>query len=174
MSMVPIATTTLGSAGAVTFSSIPQTFTHLQVRYYVRSDIASTAASVFSRFNGDGGSNYAYHTMFGDGTAVTSVGSTASTVIWTGNMPGASVTSNFFACGVVDIFDYADTNKNKVVRAAHGYDANGSGQVYLASSLWLNTAAVTSILFVSGGGANFVAGSRFDLYGVSASSTTGA
>jgi hypothetical protein len=172
--MVWIAGQTLGSAGSITFSSIPQTFTHLQVRLTSRSDYASTTASVFMRFNGDSGANYVYHYLLGDGSSATSGASTGSTVAWVGNMPAASSTANVFASTIVDILDYTNTNKNKTTRSLDGYDTNGAGQTYLSSNLWLNTAAITSILLVSGGGANFVANTRADLYGITSSEVTGA
>ncbi len=174
MSMFPIASTTLTSAGAITFSSIPQTFTHLQIRFSVRSDFASAVAAGFLRFNGDSTSSYANHSLFGDGSSVTSTGATATSVASLGNFPAATSTANVFDACIIDVLDYTNINKNKTIRTLSGFDANGSGQVYLASSVWLNTAAITSILLVSGGGANFVAGTRADLYGISTSNATGA
>jgi hypothetical protein len=172
--MYPIASITLGSAGSITFSSIPQTFTHLQIRLTSRSDYASTTASTFLRFNGDGAANYVYHNLWADGSTLYSNGSTGSTVAWAGNMPASTSTANVFGSVIIDILDYTNTNKNKVIRALDGYDTNGAGQIYLASSLWLNTAAISSILLVSGGGANFIAGTRADLYGIYTSNATGA
>jgi hypothetical protein len=174
MSMFPIATATLTSAGSITFSSIPQNFTHLQVRISARSDFASAVASGFIRFNGDSGSSYPYHYLQGDGASVTATGTTAGTVGFLGNFPAASATANTFEASITDILDYTNTNKNKTIRTFSGFDANGSGQIFYASSLWLNTAAITSILLVSGGGANFVAGTRADLYGIGTSNATGA
>ena len=176
MSMFPIASQTVGSGGAssITFSSIPQTFTHLQIRLTCRSDYAGTVASNFFRFNGDAGSNYPYHNVLGDGSTASSSGSTAGTVGYFGNMIASTSTANVFTSCIADILDYANTNKYKTLRNLQGFDANGSGQVYLASSLWMSTAAITSILLVSGGGANYVAGTRADLYGIQTSNATGA
>jgi hypothetical protein len=174
MSMFPIASTTLTSAGSITFSSIPQTFTHLQIRFSGRSDFASTVASAFLRFNGDSTSSYANHSLFGNGSSATSTGSTATSVANLGDFPAASTTANVFDSCIIDVLDYTNTNKNKTIRTISGFDANGSGQVYLASTVWINTAAINSILLISGGGANFVAGTRADLYGISTSNVTGA
>lgn len=172
--MVWIAGQTISTPGAITFSSIPQTFTHLQVRLTCRSDFAGAAAANFIRFNGDSGSSYPYHFLLGDGSSASSSGTTAGTVGFLGNMSAATSTANVFTNCIADILDYTNTNKNKTLRNLQGYDANGSGQVYLASTLWLSTAAITSILLVSGGGANYVAGTRADLYGITTSSATGA
>ena len=174
MSMYPIASTTLASAGAITFSSIPQNFTHLQIRISARSDFASAVASGFIRFNGDSGSSYPYHYLQGDGSSLVSTGTTAGSVGFLGNFPAASTTANIIESSIVDILDYTTTTKNKTIKAFSGFDANGTGQVFFASSLWLSTAAISSILLVSGGGANFIAGTRADLYGIPISNVTGA
>ena len=174
MSMYPIASTTLTSAGAITFSSIPQTFAHLQLRISMRSDFNAASASAFIRFNGDSGNNYPYHFILGDGSSATASGSTAGSVGYLGNVNAGTSLANTFTSCVADILDYTNTNKNTTLRNIQGYDLNGSGQIYTASTLWLNTAAVTSILVVSGGGANFVAGTTAQLYGISNSPTTGA
>ena len=47
---------------------------------------------------------------------------------------------------IIDILDYASTNKYKTLRALSGYDANGSGYVALESLLWSSTAAVSSLV----------------------------
>jgi hypothetical protein len=61
-----IATTTLSSpAASITFSSIPATYTHLQIRGIARSTAA--AGNVSIAYNSDTGSNYAGHDLYGDG-----------------------------------------------------------------------------------------------------------
>ena len=69
----PVATTTLGSTtGTITFSSIPQTYKHLQLRTFTntsRSSGASGSASL--QFNGDTvGTNYWTHYMYAFGASV--------------------------------------------------------------------------------------------------------
>ena len=68
-----IATATVDSGGAstITFSSIPATYTHLQLRVF--SD-ASTPTGFGLRFNND--SNSAWHYLKGDGTNATASAST--------------------------------------------------------------------------------------------------
>ena len=54
-----IASTTLSaSAASITFSGIPSTYTHLQVRLQTS---ASAAANYYYQVNGDTGSNYYWH-----------------------------------------------------------------------------------------------------------------
>jgi hypothetical protein len=154
-----------GGQASVTFSSIPGTYKHLQIRFLSR-DVSS--ASYFTvQFNGDtSASNYTWHTLKGDGASATAGGAT------TGTFPGAVIDqaagagTSIFSAGIVDILDYANTSKNTTVRSFVGFDANGSGAINPQSSLWLNTAAITSITFIYNGGFNVDQYSSFALYGI--------
>ena len=77
----------------------------------------------------------------------------------------ANSTANCFGVAVIDILDYANTNKYKTYRSLTGGDANGSGQVLLRSSNWRSTSAVTSMTLYPGVG-NFTQYSSFALYGI--------
>lgn len=169
---------TLGSANTVSFSSIPQTFTHLQLRVFGRSQGGGNATFNL-QINGDGGANYGYgyHYLLGDGSTTGSgtTGSSSQASIQFPNIASSSETSGVFGNVVIDILDYTNTNKNKVTRAIGGYDNNGSGKVQLTSGLWLSTAAITSLSFASSVSPyTFAAGTRFDLYGITSSAVTGA
>ena len=166
-----------GSASTITFSSIPTDFTHLQVRCYLRGVRSFAAEQVYIRLNGDTGNNYAYHYLYGDGSAVTSSGAASSNVILTHEMPAANETANIYSVMIADILDWQNTNKNKTVRLLAGHDNNANTGVYAAKA-WLssgfrnNTAAITSLSVLSNGA--FTSASRFDLYGITSSSVTGA
>jgi hypothetical protein len=157
-----------GSSGTITFSSIPSTYTHLQIRYIARDARGVTADSLQIQFNGDTGSNYMrYHLLGGDGTTATSeAGTTSNTFINFGNAAGASASANMYSAGVVDILDYSSTLKNKTTRTLDGFDFNGSGQANLWSGLWMSTAAINSITIVGATGANFTTATQFALYGI--------
>jgi hypothetical protein len=171
--MFPIASTTLATASPITFSSIPQNFTHLQARIFGRTTSSNVADVTYFQFNGDSGSNYVYHYLLGDGSSASSSSGTSQTGGRLYSISGANATSNVWGNQIVDILDYTNTNKNKTVRSIGGFDNNGSGQVALSSSLWLNTAAVTSITFY-GLFLAYAIGTRVDLYGIQSSPTTGA
>jgi hypothetical protein len=158
----------------IVFSSIPQTFTHLHVRCFSRSTFAGATASFFIRLNADGGSNYAFHSLLGDGGTVTSSGAVSQTVGQVGVMPAATATTGIFGSTIIDVLDYKNTNKNKTIRSINGNDRNGAGIAYSGSSLWMNTQAVNSITLISGGAANLAEFSTFQLYGISTSEITGA
>jgi hypothetical protein len=162
-----IATTTVGAGGSafVTFSSIPSTYTHLQIRVLARDTRAVSFDNLLLQANSDTGSNYSDHFLYGDGSTTLSGGGGSSTEIRTGTITGASATASVFGANVIDILDYANTNKYKTVRALTGADANGSGQMVFRSGLWINTAAITTIKLFPGGG-NFGQYSSFALYGI--------
>ena len=114
------------------------------------------------QLNGDTGTNYSRHGLYGTGSAAAANGVASSGV---GNLGVIDNTASVFSVAVVDILDYTNTNKYTTVRSLNGYDANGSGYVFFASTAWMNTAAVTSItLFPSS--SSFQQYSSFALYGI--------
>jgi len=160
-----IATTTLGSTTAsVTFSSIPSTYTHLQLRMSARSSFSfGSMFDSYMAFNGDNTySGYKDHILYGNGSSVTAVSASSFNLSYI--TPGVNQTASVYNGVVVDILDYANTSKNTVARFLGGADLNGSGNVVFGSILWPNTAAVNQITLSCDG--SFVADSTFALYGI--------
>lgn len=156
-----IATVTVGSGGSstVTFSSIPSTYKHLQVRAFWK---LANPTNLVGNFNGDTGSNYKDHELYADGSSVSSfVPSVSPTGLSAGYQGGSG-----FCVSIMDILDYADTNKNKVTRTLFGNDRNGSGDISLDSGLWINTSAVTSLVFKAQDSGLIQQYSSFALYGI--------
>ncbi len=153
-----------GSSGTITFSSIPSTYTHLQIRFIGRSTSASSS-TVKVNFNSDTGSNYANHMLYGEGSAVYAANNTSQTYMRFYGMAYSALTASVMSAHIVDILDYANTNKNKVYRTLGGFDANGSGEQGLFSGLWMSTTAITSIDLIAGAG-SWSTDSRFALYGI--------
>lgn len=163
----PLATTTLASsASTVTFSSIPSTYTHLQIRGIGRASNATTDENFILQFNGDTGANYSLHNIYGTGAAVGANASTNFTASYFGRVSGANSTANIFGVVVADILDYANTDKNKTIRSLSGHDQNGSGYMTLMSGNWRSTSAVTSVTIKNESGSNIAANSSFTLYGI--------
>lgn len=156
-----ISTTTLSTATAsITFSSIPATYTHLQIRGVM---LSLTANHADVTLNSDTGNNYAGHSLEGNGaSALAESGASRANMYSMIYTPG---TVNGIGAGVIDLLDYANTNKYKTVRALRGTDNNGSGSIALISGLWMNTAAVTTITLTARGG-TFTQYSSFALYGI--------
>jgi hypothetical protein len=163
-----IATYIVGSGGQadITFSSIPATYEHLQIRGIIRNTNSGTETNARLRFNSDTGSNYRFHYLGGSGSGSGYAGeSGAVTFAYAGLASAASSTSGVFGVQLIDILDYSNTSKNKTVRSLTGVDNNGSGYIELDSSLWMNTVAINniSIFFTSGNLAQY---SSFALYGI--------
>jgi hypothetical protein len=159
-------------AGSFQFTSIPQTFTHLQMRYFVRGSDAGAVSYMNIYINGSAyGTNYSGHTIGGDGANAYSTNTVSGGGIGNLFTPGSSSTANCFVSGIVDVLDYTNANKNKVIRVQHGYDTNGAGYAIFGSGMQLSTASVTSIGLFN---MTFVANCRIDLYGITTSSVTGA
>ena len=162
-----IATATgTGSSGTITFSSIPSTYQHLQLRWISRSSRAITSDNMRISFNG-ATSTYADHVLYGDGAAAAAAGQTALTYITLQDATtGASATASIMSVGVLDIHDYASTTKAKTIRSMHGNDRNGAGVIALSSGIWTTTSAINSISIVVGSTGNFTTASTFALYGI--------
>jgi hypothetical protein len=170
--MFALATVSLTStASSIVFSGIPQNYTHLQVRGFLRSDkSADTNADLYLWLNGDlSSNNYTRHYLRSNGASASALGYGTGNNPVAGEATGASSTAGVFGCTVIDILDYTNTSKNKIVSTFHGQDQNGSqGNVWLTSSAWLSTSAVTSLTFTLQASTNFVQYSQFALYGIKA------
>ena len=163
-----IATVTVGSGGSssITFSSIPSTYQHLQVRLMARTNRAAAGDFLTVIFNSDTGANYSYHYLQGDGSSALAGSSTNSPYVFLHRFAASSATSGVNGVGVLDVLDYANTNKYKTTRSLAGYDNNGSGAIELDSGNWRNTGAITSITIAPGLGTSLNQYSSFALYGI--------
>lgn len=162
-------TVNTASASAIEFTSIPQTYQHLQIRGIGRSDWTNASADQLRpRLNNDSGSNYAIHFLLGTGASALAEGYTGQVNLNCYNsMAGPNAPSNVFGAVVIDILDYTNTSKNKVMRCFGGIERNGSGEVSVSSGLWISTAAVTSIQLTKIG-SNFMQNTTYALYGIRA------
>jgi hypothetical protein len=170
--MFALATVSLTSAqSTVTFSDIPSNYTHLQLRYIARDTTAAVdVVGVVLRFNSDSGANYTRHYLLGDGGSVYAGAGTSRTSINGGLALSGGGPASVFAVGVIDILDYANTNKYKTYRVLSGVDNNGTspvGYFDFESALWLSTSAVNSITMTLSSG-NYAQYSHFALYGIKA------
>jgi hypothetical protein len=156
-----IATVTAnGSSSALTFTSIPSTYKHLQIRGIANDAFRSNLRMTF---NSDTGANYSFHMLYGNGSAATvAAGSSANYIDYVGK---AESTTSVYGASIIDIHDYASTTKNKTSRTFFGYDFNGGGWSALSSGLWMSTSAITSITITDPNG-NYTSGSVFSLYGI--------
>ena len=157
-----IQTISVGAGGqaSASFTVIPATYTHLQVRYINTTSTVNQNLNV--TFNSDSGSNYSWHRLLGDGASAVADASSTTTAMMIGRSGGNSTS---FAGGVIDVLDYANTSKYKTARSLYGTDQNGSGLIFLSSGLWQNTAAISTLTITPASG-NFAQYSSFALYGI--------
>jgi hypothetical protein len=175
-----IATATgTGSSGTITFSSIPSTYKHLQIRMMAKSSYAGGSNPLVwqavIRPNADSAAaNYTFHQLLGNGTSVVPDGAPSSAyngvyVVSAANS-NYSGYSNIYGVAIIDIHDYASTTKYKTVRALSGVNNNltlaSSQTISINSSVWLNTSAITSLTIFEGSSYNWLTGSTFALYGI--------
>jgi hypothetical protein len=161
------------TTASVTFSSIPSTYKHLQIRYLARTNRTSSDGDYMRlRFNSDATNNYStQHWLGGDGSGVVaSYDGASGPGMYVERITSASQTANAFGVGVLDILDYTSTNKTKVLRFLTGADVNGTFNTYnvrMGSGMWLTSnTAVSSITIDVGVGPYFAANSQFALYGI--------
>lgn len=167
-----IASATGTGSTVITFSSIPSTYSHLQLRCIYKTT-GTTANWVYANItlNNDATNNYTEHVLSGDGTSATATNTASSggarPQVY-GYTSAAAFGSNA-GVAIVDIHDYASSTKNKTIRTINGLDYNTSGYaaISLRSSVWLSTSAVNRIdITVQGGNGNFATGTTFALYGI--------
>lgn len=163
-----------GSAATITFSSIPSTYKHLQIRFIAKDteNLGSANTNTFRLTANSSSTNiYAYHRLLGDGTSVSTdwSGGLGNQLSYNNAIPTSfSTQSDMFGVGIIDILDYTSTTKNKTISAFLGCDGNSTSTVYkvqLNSSYISTTSAISSLtLGVSGG--NLTTTTRFALYGI--------
>lgn len=160
-----IATVSVGSGGSssVEFTSIPGTFAHLQLRAYALPNGSNNFAVTF---NNDTAANYSTHQLQGDGASASALGASSTNSMFLLGLYTDS--SSYAGVTIIDILDYANTNKYKTIRALSGQDGNATGtatdwRVTFGSGNWRSTNAVTSIKISSPSWRQY---SHFALYGI--------
>ena len=178
-----ISTVTVGSGGtaSISFTSIPSTYKHLQMRGILQSNYSPYGVDdAYLTFNGDSSAVYSWHEVQGNGSsAYAAGGSSATSINWglgsaVGTITGNGSDGGTYAASITDILDYSNQNKFKTLRTLSGNDFNGvgyagqaPGRITLNSGLWQNSAdAINSITVLCGGGRSFTEYSQLALYGI--------
>jgi len=154
-----------GSSATISFTSIPQTYKHLELRWVARQ----ANGDYWETFNfaANGSNPTKGHGLFGNHG-----GETISEVtFYPGQVPASSAsnttTANIHGSGIASILDYSSTTKNKTVRFLNGYNnVMGASVVNLTSKFFNSTSAITSITLDGWNGSNFTTTTRFSLYGI--------
>jgi hypothetical protein len=161
--------TAAGGETSLSFTSIPATYQHLQIRGIYKDSYATASyGEMWVRFNNDSGTNYSYHDLLGNGATVSAAGNSTQgqMILQASSVNGVAST---FGVVLMDIHDYASTSKYKTLRSMQGADRNSTATnpsaVCLTSGLWQSTTAVNRVDLIRGT-TSFAAGSTFALYGI--------
>ena len=159
------------SANDVSFTSIPDTYDHLEVTTLARSDRSATGEAILMSLTADGGSkdatdsNYSLQSFMGNGsTASASSNENEGRAIALG--VGDNETANVFGLVTTTIFNYRLTDRHKSYLSWVGYgDTNSGAEVRI--NRWKNTAEIDAITIEPKVGTNFLAGTIIELRGIS-------
>lgn len=158
------------TATSVTFSSIPNTYTDLEIRMSVRSSAAAQAGFLYVQPNGDTTTtNYSTSWLQGDGTLASSNRWTTSSgfpgpVI--DGVTGATSTTNTFSNIVVYLPSYLSTSTKQISSFAVSENNSSSAVMRANAHLYAGTTAISSLVIANQAGPNFEIGSSFWLYGI--------
>ena len=157
-----IATVTVGSGGAasITFSSIPATYTDLEVVISARSTGADP--NIMIRFNSSS-SNFTQKRLYSDGSTVISAGTYGEFAAWA---TASTFTASTFGNSSIYIPNYRSSNYKSF--SGDGTSENNSTTNYqtLTAGLWSDTSAITGVSFEMGSSYNFAQYSTATLYGI--------
>ena len=154
----PIATTTLVSAGSISFTSIPATYTDIRL---VLVAFASSNLNFDIRFNNDSSALYSQTDLYGNGTTASSGRQSGNTQI---SMTAYANFGTVPHLTTLDLFSYAgSTNKTSLITQSN--DRNGTGYVGRTVALYRSTSAINR-LDVIAGAPTFSAGTIATLYGI--------
>jgi hypothetical protein len=152
---VPLGTITLPSnSSSVTFSSIPATYRDLII---VINGTLSADSSVHVYYNGDTAANYTRVFMEGNGSTTGSGAGTDSRII---DMRNTSSNT------ILQIFDYAQTNKHKTALVRSNAPVDNFPQVWAAAGRWANTNAINTVALDPDSTTQFASGTTVSLYGI--------
>ena len=150
-----------GGTSSVSFTSIPQTYTDLVIKFSSRN----SDSSVRIRFN-SATTGYSETLIYGSGTTAASTNTSAQTSLVWGVSNNTSTLANTFSSGEIYIPNYTAAI-NKFILMDSVTEANtAAADQYMDAGLWSNTAAITQIDLFGTGSPHFIQYSSFSLYGI--------
>jgi len=159
-----IATVTVGSGGAasIEFTSIPGTYTDLQILLSGRSTSVNPQENLMIELNGSS-ANFTRRALEGDGVTTPYSYSGSTGLIAYTNGDGA--TASTFGNASIYIPNYAGSNYKSISTDAVEETNASTAYMQLTAVLWSDTAAITSIKLKPAAN-NFMQYSSATLYGI--------
>jgi len=154
-------------SNTISFTNIPSTYKHLRIQCIMKDTwSASGFGEAYMYFNNVvTGNPYAHHWTSISGTTSTSSYLTSrNDGIFFGVEP-RNQDNNAFGTATVEIYDYANTNKAKIIKGVAGAEWGANANVQILSGMSNNTAAINSIQ-IGPNGYGFQYRSTFALYGM--------
>jgi hypothetical protein len=153
-----IKTYTFASNGtSFSWTDIPSTYTDLVIIAYTKNN-TNNNYEAYITYNGDSSANYS------QGFTLNYNGSLqAGQNININQIRPIKTGSTYWSSAQVNIMDYSATNKYKT---SIGRSGDGGFASMLINGLWRSTSAINRIDITIESGAQFVAGTKFDLYGI--------
>jgi hypothetical protein len=164
-----LARLTPSGVSTVTFSSIPATYRHLEIRGVARSSAAANTDNLRLQVNASGAAIYDWEHILTVGTTapVPSYVVGDSGVLVGSAVPAANTNANLFASTTIQLHEYASGVWKPVLAELIGADPAGvilKGRVVSGAVIETTTAISSVTMYLNTG--NFVAGSSFDLWGL--------
>ena len=157
-----ISTVTVGAGGAasIDFTSIPQTYTDLQIVFSGRASDGYPDTGVSVTFNGLS-TNRSRKTLYGTGTSATS--SSGTDIAFFTN--ASTATASTFSSASIYIPNYAGSANKSVSIDGVNEQNNAYALAGIANGLWSSTAAITQVSLAPATATNWLQYTSASLYG---------
>jgi hypothetical protein len=172
MTYTLIAHTELGSSQtAITFSSIPATFTDLVLKFSVRSDKTAAADGFINLKINTSTANFTTRVLYGSGSGS---GVSFASTNYAGGIPTNGATASTFGNGEFYFPNYAGgANKSFSLDTVMEHNAATFVTQMIIAGLWSQTTAINAVEIYPGDATNFVQYSSATLYGITSGSSGG-
>jgi hypothetical protein len=154
------------SQATLTFTSIPATYTDLELRISCRSTTNLGTDTLAIRFNSDTGSNYYTTLLQGYGSSGASGAQVGlGTQGWMGLIEDTANGANIYSSHIVRLADYAGARNKTVLSDAYSSTNNAAALLRLFGDTWNNSSAINRIdINILSAGSGYVFGQYTNAY----------
>jgi hypothetical protein len=140
-----------GGAASIEFTNIAQTGKDLLIVLSSRVALASSARSLYLKFNGSSTSDYSSKYLRGSGSTASSGNNASATEMFIAEINAGNNTANTFTSTQIYLANYSVSQNNSVSVDSVMENNDTFAMSYLTAGVRANTAAITSLeLFSSG------------------------